>query len=553
MLDLKDNEKTQIDQILNIVKISCLAFSAIAFFQYYSIRYSSLFSLKHNILLISVLLVILAIYVYWIYLLSTLKQNKIKKWVDPIISVAIAFVAVMLTGSYDSHYKFLFLFVIISSSIECDRKMGITISCSSAAIILGIDLITAPKGPVNTYFESDVVLACAFLIISWTIGYYVDIRKKHIESLKELATVDGLTGLYNHRYFHESLSRQIEESKNTGTKLSLLFLDIDNFKLYNDLFGHQLGDEALKSISTIIREQIQVDSIAARYGGEEFTVLMPGSGEESALEIAENLRKAIEEFQFEGEKNLPGGRLTISVGISTFPAKAKNEYELLKSADDACYRAKFLSKNKVEAYYSILEELKETVDESDKEIIASIKTLIAVLNAKDKFMYRHVERVVFYCTSIADKMRLNEKEKKRLVFAAYLHDIGKISIPDDILIKTEALTQEEWEILMEHPRNAVEIIKSIKSLSDITPIILHHHERYDGTGYPNKLKGEEIDFFARILTVVDSFDAMTSSRPYQQKKTHGQAIEELQRCCGTQFDPEAVKIFVDTFRHMFMM
>ena len=535
---------------MNIVKIASLSFPAIAFFQYYINEYTFI-SLNDGILLISVLIVILLTYILWTLLQSKISDtSRIKKWIDPIVSLSIAFLSVILTGSYASNYKFLFMFVIISSSIECSMNASLTVSGLSAVIILGTDLICAPKTSVNTYFESDIVLACVFLIISWTIGYYVNLRKKHVESLHDLANIDGLTGLYNHRYFHDTLTEKVNESKRNGTSLSLFFIDIDNFKYYNDLYGHQKGDEILALISDLMRQNVRRDSVIARYGGEEFAIILNEINEEAAVKVAERLRTAIQEYPFPGQANLPGGNLTISIGVSTFPEKAKSEYELIKGADDACYRAKFLSKNRVEAYYSILEELQNDVDEPDREAVASIKTLIAVINAKDKYTYGHVERVVFYCTLIANKLGLNDKDKKDLVYAAYLHDIGKINIPEEILMKTDQLSKEEWELLKTHPQNAVEIIKNIQPLKDTVPIILQHHERFDGTGYPNKLKGEEIDSLARMLTVIDSFDAMTSIRPYQQKKSYQQAIEELQNCSGTQFDPEAVKIFIDTIEDM---
>jgi putative nucleotidyltransferase with HDIG domain len=299
-----------------------------------------------------------------------------------------------------------------------------------------------------------------------------------------------------------------------------------------------------------MRQNLRQGSFLARYGGEEFAIILTDVDENTALRVAERLRNVVQEYPFDGQENLPGENLTISVGVSVYPHKAKTEYELIKGADDACYRAKFMSKNRVEAYYSILEELQNDVDEPDREIVASVKTLIAVINAKDKYTYRHVERVVFYCTQIADKLGLSNTEKKNLVYAAYLHDIGKINIPEDILVKTEKLTGEEWELLKSHPMNAVEIIRNIRVLKDTVPIILQHHERYDGTGYPNRLKGEEIVFLARTLTVVDSFDAMTSLRPYQQKKSYAQAVEELRRCSGTQFDPEISEVFISTIKDM---
>lgn len=544
----KDVEnEAQINQILNIIKIASLSFPAIAFLQYFSsFSYNnSIYFIKYGVLIISVLSVILLIYILWTLLQSKLGDNyRFKRWVDPIVSLSIAFLSVMLTGSYQSNYKFLFLLVIIASSIECNMKAGIAVSGLSAATVLGIDLVCAPKTDINTYFESDIVLACVFLIISWTIGYYVNLRKKHIESLKELANIDGLTGLNNHRYFYDYLSQQFNTSKKDGTELSLLFIDIDDFKYYNDLYGHQKGDEVLRTIAGIIKETVQSKAFVARYGGEEFTVLLPDTGELSAIKEAERLRKSIQAYPFEGQENLPGGNLTISIGVSTFPSKAKTDAELLKRADEACYRAKFLYKNRVEAYYSILEELQSNMLGMDNETVTSIKTLIAVINAKDKYTYGHVERVVFYCTLLAKSLKLDEKDKKNLIYSAYLHDIGKINISEEILMKTEPLTNEEWEILKNHPQKAVDIIANINSLADMVPAILQHHEKYDGTGYPQKLKGHQICYLARILAVADSFDAMTSIRPYQPKKSFEQAIKELIRCSGTQFDPEIVKAFV---------
>lgn len=542
----RENE-AQIGQIVNIIKIASLSFPAIAFLQYFSFNFSDLkLFLQSGYLIAIVLSAILLFYVLWNILQSKVSDSfPLKKWIDPTISLLIAFLLVMFTGAYESNYKFLFLLVIISSSIECSRNEALSISGLSAAIILGIDLVCAPKTAVNTFFESDLVLACVFLLISWTIGYYVDLRKKNIAYLRNLANVDGLTGLYNHRYFHDYLAGQINKSKSDGTELSLLFIDIDDFKCYNDLYGHQKGDEVLRTIAEIMKKNIPGSAFAARYGGEEFAIILPDAGEALAVEEAEKLRKAVYERSFEGQESLPGGNLTISVGISSFPSKAKTDAELIKRADEACYRAKFLYKNRVEAYSSILEELQNNIYGIDNETVTSVKTLIAVINAKDKYTYGHVERVVFYCTIFAEKIGLSDEDTKTLVYSAYLHDIGKINISEEILTKTEPLTSEEWEIMKSHPQKAVEIIKKISSLRDMVPIVLHHHERFDGTGYPDRLKGEEISYLARILAVADSFDAMTSIRPYQPKKSYGQAMKELVRCSGTQFDPELVKAFIE--------
>lgn len=549
LFHLDKYKQAQIDQILHLVKIASISIPAIAYMQYYFNISGSYVVLSNSALLVAVFAVILLIYLLWTLIQARLSNHSgLKVWIDPIISMSIALLSVMMTGRYASGYKYLFLFVIIYSSIECSKRASITVAGVSAAIVLGVDLLFAPAALVNTYFESDLLLVSVFLFISWTIGYYVNLEKEHIERLSDLANIDGLTGLYNHRYFHDTLSEKALESKFSGNALSLLFIDIDNFKYYNDIYGHQKGDEILKIISGILKDNVDANETIARYGGEEFAAILPGAGASQALKKAEKLRKAIQQYPFDGQEALPSGNLTISVGVSTMPSKAKTEDELIKGADDACYRAKFLSKNRVEMYSSILEELQNDVDEPDREIVASIKTLIAVINAKDKYTYRHVERVVYYCNLFADKLGLGEKEKKDLVYAAYLHDIGKINIPEEILIKVDALTRDEWEMLKKHPQNAVDIISNIHSLQDCIPIILQHHEMYNGGGYPNRLKAEEIHYLARILTVVDSFDAMTSFRPYQPKKTYEQAIDELNRCSGTQFDPEVTRVFIELIK-----
>ena len=325
----------------------------------------------------------------------------------------------------------------------------------------------------------------------------------------------------------------------------MIFIDIDYFKHYNDLYGHQKGDEVLKNIGKILRENIRKEDIVARYGGEEFAILLPNIKEDEAIIIADNIRKIIESTKFYGEENQPKGKLTVSMGVSVYPDKAKTEIELIKSADDALYRAKFFNKNRVETYTSILDGLKNDIDDKDVELVASIKTLISVINAKDKYTYAHSERLVFYSRLLAHKLNLSEVDTNTLVYGAYMHDIGKINISKEILIKKMPLTKEEWELLKEHPQNGIDIIKSVQSLDKIVPLILHHHEKYNGTGYPDKLKGEDIPYLARVLTVVDSFDAMTSNRPYNKRKTYEEAIEELIKFSGTQFDPEIVKAFIE--------
>ena len=539
------DHESQINQILNIEKLLSISFPAIAFLQYYAAKYSGgLFTLQYSLIIVSLLLAILLVYYLWSYLQEKVSRT-VKQWLDIGIPTLFALGAILLTGAYESNYKFLFFFVVISSSIECSRNISLAISVVVAVLTLCIDLFLAPSMTINPYFESDMILACAFFIISWVISYYVDMRKKSIQLLQDQSINDGLTGLKNHRYFYDYLEKLMQSAEADAVAHSLLFIDLDDFKCYNDLYGHQRGDDALRSISGIMKELFPEPAVVARYGGEEFAILLPHVGETEALERAEILRARVQDHVFPGEERLPRRQLTISVGVSSYPDKAKTGADLVKNADEACYRAKFLYKNRVETYYSVLDRFSNSETVGAAETISSIKTLIAVINAKDRYTYGHVERVVFYCALFAEKLDFSEEEKNKLIFAAYLHDIGKINIPESILMKTDPLTREEWELLRSHPQKAEEIIRNIASLQDMIPIVLQHHERYDGSGYPYGLKGDELQYLSRVLTVVDSFDAMTSNRPYQARKSYKEAVEELKRCSGTQFDPEIAARFID--------
>ena len=551
--DTGDNRKKKVDEILSIVKVSSLLFSAMAFLQYtFNLtKYNNKFLAYYSILSILISIFLLStIYILW----SLASLNKYKdhinkiQLIEIILFMIIFIMAILVSGGNSSNNKFLFLFIIITSTIQGGMHRGCVVSLVSSAIILSIDLIFSGNADVNIYFQNDLILAGVFVLTAWTLGFYVKTENDHINELQTLVNEDGLTGVYNHRYFYDKLREKMHISEVENEKLSLIFMDIDYFKHYNDLYGHQKGDEALKKIGKLLKSIARENDLVARYGGEEFAIILPNTSEEEATKIAERIRKKVEKTYFEGQENQPNANFTVSVGIAVFPDKAKSELELVKCADDALYRAKFFHKNRVETYVSVLDELKRDLNEEENALVTSIKTLISIINAKDKYTYSHVERVVIYSRLMAKKLGLSEEEKKQLIYGAYMHDIGKINIPNEILTKKMRLTKEEWEILKQHPKDGVEIIKSVNSLKDVVPLILYHHERYDGFGYPVGLKEKEIPYLARVLTVIDSFDAMTSSRPYNKRKTYDEGLVELERCSGTQFDPEIVGIFSDVVK-----
>lgn len=550
MNSIENIRQKKIFEIISIVKLASLLFCGIIILNYYfNNTYISTATANTflNLIYLGLATCILAlIYVTWsLSSKGNLKYTNTVIFIENFIFIIVFSILIFFSGAHTSHYKFLFLFIIIASTIQMGIRYGITIACISSLILLGMDLVCMPNAGVNQYFEDDLILTGVFILTAWPLGYYVKIENEYRKKLGELANIDGLTGVYNHRFFHESLKEKIVSCKKSENPISLILLDIDYFKHYNDLYGHQKGDAVLKKIGLILKNNVRIKDIPARYGGEEFTVILPNASEKEAIFIAEEIRLAVERHKFEGEENQPKGKITVSVGISTFPDKAKNDVELIKSADDALYRAKFFNKNRVETYYSILEELKNDIEEEHIDLITSIKTLISVINAKDRYTYAHSERVVMFSKLLGDKLNLCEEDKKVLKYGAYMHDIGKINIPKEVLNKKMPLTNEEWEMLKQHPVNGTDIIKSVDSLKNIVPLILHHHERYDGKGYPSQLKGKDIPYLSRILTVVDSFDAMTSNRPYNIGKSYDEAIVELQKCSSTQFDPDIVEAFIE--------
>jgi diguanylate cyclase (GGDEF)-like protein len=552
---LQNRKQMKIYEIVSIVKLFSLLFSGIILLRGLNdvqrVLNNTLKGIFSTGWIMAVGFILVLVYIIWSW--STTKRIDFKYFhninlIEDFIYILIFFIIILLSGANTSEYKFIFLFIIISATIQSGMKQGITVACISSSIILIIDIMYMPYAEVNQYFENDLILSGLFILTAWPLGYYVKLEKDHISRLESLANEDGLTGVYNHRYFHQSLKEKIIYSEKNNKQLSLVFIDIDYFKYYNDLYGHQKGDEILRKIGQLLKDTCRTGDIAARYGGEEFALLLPETSTEEAYAIAERLRSLVEMTYFEGQENQPNGTITISVGIATYPDKAKNDVELIKCADDALYRAKFFNKNRVEAYSSILDELKKDIEEEHIDLITSIKTLISVINAKDRYTYGHVERVVIYSRVFAEKLGLSEEQKKYLIYGAYMHDIGKINIAENVLNKKMPLDKQEWEILKQHSENGVEIIKSVESLKEVAPLILYHHERYDGTGYPHNLKGKEIPFLARILTVVDSFDAMTSHRPYNKRRTYEEAIEELKKCSGTQFDPEIAEAFIQVIQ-----
>jgi len=431
---------------------------------------------------------------------------------------------------------------------EVERKsldgpgMGLLFPIKSKGNLIGI-LALSKKQSGGSYSTDDMDL---LVTVASEAGVVMENAQLYAKA-KERAHTDELTGLFNHRYFHERLDEEISRCSRFGDIFSLLFLDMDLFKAYNDIYGHLAGDDMLKQIGQHIKNSIRGIDMAFRYGGDEFTVILPQASLEDSCKVAERIRKRIEV-----EMDSKGAPLTCSLGIASWPTDGVMREEIVQAADASLYYAKQTGRNRICLASEIMtSEVLSMGAKPDREpgILSTIYALAATVDAKDHYTHSHSMKVSKYATDIAEALGYSQERIATLRAAALLHDIGKIGVSDRVLMKSGPLSDEDWEPIRAHPKLGVAILKHVESLSGCLAAIQYHHERYDGTGYPAGLKGENIPLDARIMAVADSYDAMTSLRPYRQGKfTPEQALAELKRCAGTQFDPKIIEVFLSIGR-----
>ncbi|MDD5591081.1 MAG: diguanylate cyclase [Dehalococcoidales bacterium] len=356
-----------------------------------------------------------------------------------------------------------------------------------------------------------------------------------------MANTDGLTELYNHRQFHERVDQEIARGSRFGTTFSLIMLDVDLFKAYNDIHGHLAGDEILRRIALAIRTSIRSLDTAFRYGGEEFAIILPEAQLADAYKVAERIRKTIA-----SKTSSRATPITTSLGVASWPVDGVTKTEIITRADAALYRAKQTGRNRtcLSSEVAKTETLPADAEhETQSRALSIIYALAATVDAKDHYTYGHSKKVSNYAVALAEALGLSEEVIETIRAAGLLHDVGKIAVPDSTLNKSGPLNNDEWELIQAHPKLGIEILRHVIDLVNCIPIILHHHERYDGSGYPNGLKGDTIPLESRILAIADAFDAITSPRPYRKQLPVPEALSELKRCAGTQFDAKLVDVF----------
>lgn len=367
---------------------------------------------------------------------------------------------------------------------------------------------------------------------------------KTIELIQTQSITDELTKLKNHRYFQDTANEWIKEKK--YPRFGLAMIDIDQFKIYNDLYGHASGDVALKRIAEIIQTVTTETEMLVRYGGEEFVVLFPDCSVEEVYKRAERIRETVED-EFLLSKDIREF-LTVTVGISNYTVNGSTLEELITKADKAVHQGKQSGRNKTIIYreendnsININSEVQQKIKDA---FLSSIYALAATIDAKDHYTYGHSSNVSVLSAALAKKAGFSAEQIELVKNAGLLHDIGKVGIPESVLSKPGLLTDDEYVTMQGHVVQSINIIKHIPNLIDTVPAVISHHERYDGAGYPRGIKGKSIPILGRVICIADSFDAMTTDRPYRKGLSLEQAVYELKKNSGTQFDPSLVKIFI---------
>ncbi len=348
-------------------------------------------------------------------------------------------------------------------------------------------------------------------------GSHTDItdRKIREQEINYLTFHDKLTNLYNRAYFDDAMNRLNTQRQ---MPLSIIIGDLNGLKVTNDVFGHQVGDDLLCLVSEILKNCCRKEDVVARWGGDEFAILLPRTDEKTAFEICRRISDTCDTYQHKLLKP------SISLGAATKLTPDISLQYTIKEAEDLMYRHKLLESRS-----------------NQSVIISSLeKTLFERSNETEE----HAHRMKLMGFQLGKSLNLTATEQDALSLLCVLHDIGKIAITDNILTKNGTLTSDEWHQMKKHPEIGYRISKSSNKLEHIADFILYHHEKWDGTGYPKRLKGKNIPMLSRLLTIIDAYDVMTHERVYKAPLPHSAAIKELKRCAGTQFDPDMVKAFL---------
>jgi diguanylate cyclase (GGDEF)-like protein/putative nucleotidyltransferase with HDIG domain len=422
-----------------------------------------------------------------------------------VVSIALAGAAVAADGGGSTPLVLLFFPPLVFAALSYPLWSVVLLSAFTEVAFVGTSAMGSVD-PAPVAFSA-AALAMTAVLCAWQAQTHEHRRRE----LEEMSRADPLTGCLNRRGFEEQLRAELDEGSRTGQPLTVLTLDLDDFKRVNDTRGHAAGDELLCWTVGQLEEIMRSTDSIGRMGGDEFALLMRGASSVEGTEVAERIRNALSE------------RISTAIGRASFPSDGIDEPELLRHADAALYAAK--------------QGRRPEGATSQRDLSwAAVMARAVDLRTGDE----HSQEVARLAGGVAQELGWNEQDVMLLRIAAMLHDLGKVSISDRILRKPTTLSQEEYDQVKRHAEVGSELVARVEGLEPIVPWLRHANERYDGSGYPDGLVGDAIPQAARILLSADAFVAMTSHRPYRRRVDPDDAMSEMRRCAGTQFDPACV-------------
>jgi diguanylate cyclase (GGDEF)-like protein len=364
-------------------------------------------------------------------------------------------------------------------------------------------------------------------------------RMRVEQALKRQAATDRLTGLHSHRSLNEELAKEVERSLRYNRPVTIMMIDIDGFRLFNDTYGYQEGDRVLKQVAKLLEREFRSVDIIGRYGGDEFMAILPETDREEGVSCTNRFFEALshERVQPRLGESVP---LVLSVGVAVCPDDSRHKEELIAYADASLAEAKQVSGSAV----VVTQREPGEIISRRRSPFGVLDALVRAVDRKDRYTRQHSQQNAEFAVALGKAVGLTEGAVSALRVAGLLHDVGKIGVPDDILKKPGPLTDEERVLMREHVVLSNLIVHGIPNLEDVSDAVYCHHERWDGTGYPRGLKGKEIPLPGRIMALVDAYSAMILDRPYRKALTGEEAVAELRRNSGTQFDPELVEPFI---------
>ncbi len=426
----------------------------------------------------------------------------------------------------------------IQSGVIPPKHQLIQVPVSSQGELLGVMALARTEGQFS-YGDLALVESVAL-----EAGTALQNARLYSEAA-ERANRDSVTKLFNHRAVQEQLHATLARCRRSGGQFSIVMMDLNNFKFFNDTYGHPVGDDVLRNVARALEEASRESDVLGRYGGDEFIIMLPDTDAQGTLEACARIQTALDARYLEP---VAGTRLPISIsfGWSSFPTDGENVLDLLTAADQHLYNHKRGDASRLisGAKTANQDEMRRLKNRAVGGSFGVLDALVTAIDNKDHYTRHHSEEVTYLALLVARELGYSEQQLEAVRISGLLHDVGKIAVPDDVLRHPGKLNREQWNIMQQHPVFGALIVKDVPHLDAVGDGIRYHHEKWDGSGYPENLAGEAIPVMGRLLAMPDCYSALTTDRPYRKGWTPQAALEEIARCAGTHFDPKLCALFL---------